>query len=423
MFRAIRFIVIAAILLALAWWIGTIPGTLTAHSGNYTLQTSVPAAVLILAIIVAILTLLLHLGGRVRRAPGGIGSWRSGKRRSQGELAVQRGIVALAAGDPSAAQTAASQSRKLLGDTPLVLLITAESARLAGKPEQAKAAFQALTGHKDMAFLGHRGLLRHHLEGGDHDVAATHALAAEDAYPGSTWLQTQRLDIALKKHDVKAALALTRSPAEIAALATAAANEAAYPADALRYAKQAIKAAPGLAPAIAAYALALRKKGRDRAAKKSLVKGWSAAPHPLIAEAYLAKFASPIERVQAAAELAKAATGHPESELLLSQTSLAAQLTGEAKRHANAAIQAGLSDKRPYTVLASLDPSPDNVTAAAIAPAPKWVCSNCSADTPDWTAICPACGKAGTLSWRASTKALAVVEAPAPQPAAALPGI
>ncbi len=423
MFRAIRFLIIAAVLLALAWWVGTIPGTLTAHSGNYTLQTSVPAAVLILAIIVAILTLLLRLVGGVRRAPGGIGNWRSGKRRSQGELAVQRGIVALAAGDAPAAQAAASQSRKLIGDTPLVLLLTAESARLAGKPEQAKTAFQALTGYKDMAFLGHRGLLRHHLEDGDTEVAASHALAAENAYPGSTWLQTQRLDIALKKQDFKAALALTRNPAEIAALAVAAANAAAYPADALRYAKQAIKAAPASAPAIAAYAQALRRTGSERAAKKALIKGWSATPHPLIAEAYLNQLSSPIERVQGATELAKAAPGHPESELLLSQTSLAAQLTGEAKRHAGTAINAGLTDKRPYAVLASLDPSPENIAAAAIATDPKWVCSNCSADTSDWTAICPSCGKAGTLFWRTSAKVTTLVPLPAQQSAAVLPGI
>jgi HemY protein len=405
MLRAIIFVVIAALLLALAWWIGTIPGTLVAHSGNVTVQTSVPVAMLILTVIAALLTLLLRLLGHLRRAPGGIGSWRRNKRRQLGEVAVQRGIVALAAGDAAAAQAAALQARRRLGDTPLVLLLTAEAARLSGKPEQAEAAFRALTGHKEMAFLGHRGLLRHHLEVGDHDVAATHALAAEDAYPGSAWLQSQRFDIALKKHDFRAALALTRNPAEIAALAIAAANEAGHGADALRYARQAIKAAPGFPPAIAAYGQALRRCKRLRAARKSLVKGWAAAPHPLIAAAYLESFGSPIERAQAAAELAKAAAKNPESELLLSQTSLAAQLTGEARRHANAAISAGLTDKRPYAVLASLDPSPANVTAAANAPEPKWACNNCFTETADWAPICPGCGKAGTLTWKTSSTA------------------
>jgi HemY protein len=264
MFRAIRFIVIAALLLALAWWIGTIPGTFTAHSGAVTVQTSVPVAMLILAVIAVLLSFLLRVVFHLRRAPGGIGSWRSGRRQKQGEIAVQRGIVALAAGDAVAAQAAAAQARKQLGETPLVLLLTAESARLSGKTEQAKAAFQQLTGHKDMAFLGHRGLLRAHLEGGEHEIAATHALAAEDAYPGSAWLKTQRLDIALKQQDVKAALALSHNPAEIAALATVAADAADTAADARRYGKQAIKAAPKLAPAIAAYARALRRSNKER---------------------------------------------------------------------------------------------------------------------------------------------------------------
>ena len=47
-----------------------------------------------------------------------------------------------------------------------------------------------------MAFLGHRGLLRHSVAEGEHDQAHSHALAAEDAYPGSRWLRGKRLELA-----------------------------------------------------------------------------------------------------------------------------------------------------------------------------------------------------------------------------------
>ncbi len=409
MLRAIGFLLVAAILLALAWGIGSIPGTLTAHSGPYTIETSVPGAIVILAIIVGLITLLLWLLGHLRRAPGGFITWRSGRRRAQGQQATERGIVALAAGDAAAAEREAAIAGKLLGDTPLVLLLTAESARLAGKTEQANGAFARLTRHKSLAFLGHRGLLRHHLAGGDADVALTHALAAEDAYPGSAWTKNQRLDIALKKQDYRIALTLTRDPAEIAALATAAAAQAATSADALRYAKQAVKQAPSLAPAIAAYATALRRAGRDRAAKQTLAKGWASTPQPMIADVWLDNISTPIERAQAAAELAKNAPSHPETELLLAETSLAAQLTGEARRHANAAIQAGLTDKRPYAVLASLDPTTETITAAANAPAPAWRCSRCFASTPGWSAACPNCSRIGTLSWKTNPGSLPAV--------------
>jgi HemY protein len=403
---AIRFIITAVVFLLLAWWISAIPGTFTAHSGSYTLTTSVPFGILLLFVTAVILTVIIRFIGSLRRAPGGIGAWRGGRRQKLGEVATNRGIVALAAGDAKAAEAEASRARKLLGDTPLVLLLTAESSRLAGKPDQAKAAFEKLTLHKDMAFLGHRGLVRHHVAAGDHDTADKHASNAEASYPGAAWLKTQRFGIAIKKGDFAGALNLTRNPAEIAALATGAARNAATDRDALAYAKQAVKADPTLAPAIVTYAAVLRKLTRNRAAKKFLLKSWSAAPHPLIATAYLAHVSAPIERAQAAADLAKAKPGHPESELILAQTSLDAKLTGEAKRHAEAAIAAGLTDKRPYAILAALD-EPAAKTALAHAYQPNWSCTACYTEHENWHPACPNCAKPATLTWKTSaSKAL-----------------
>jgi len=409
MLGAIRFTIIALICLAIAWWISSIPGTFTAHSGSVTVTTSVPFAILLLVLTALILTALLRVLSGLRRAPGGFGAWRGSRRQKLGEVATTRGIVALAAGDAKAAETEATRARKLLGDSPLVLLLTAESARLAGKPEEAKSAFEKLTHNKDMAFLGHRGLVRHHVAAGDHDTADKHAANAEAAYPGAAWLKTQRFDIAIKKQDFRAALSLTRNPAEIAALATGAARAASNDRDALAYAKQAVKADPKLAPAVTTYAATLRKLTRNRAAKKALLNGWTANPHPLIAAAYLAHIPAALERVKAASDLAKAKPGHPETELLLAQTSLDAKLTGEARRHAEAALAAGLTDKRPFEILAALDDAPAK-TALAHAPTPIWACTNCYTEQPDWHPACPNCAKPGTLTWK-TTAARALVVA------------
>jgi len=396
---ALRFIIVAAIFLALAWWIASIPGTFTARSGDITVTTPVPLAILLLVLIAGVLAGALRLIGKFRRAPGGLRDWRGGRRRSLGEIATNRGIVALAAGDARAAETEASRAKKLLGETPLVLLLTAEAARLGGKAEQARSAFEKLTKHQDMAFLGHRGLIRHHVAAGDHASADIHARNAEDAYPGAAWLKTQRFNIAIKKQDFSAALGHTANQAEIAALATGAAQSAADARQALGFAKKALKADPALAPAITTYAAVLRKLSRNRAARKILLNGWKTAPHPIIATAYLAHVSAPIERVQAASELAKARPGHAESELLLAQTSLEAKLTGEAKRHAGAAIAAGLTDRRPLAVLAALD-EPAAKAALAHAFQPVWACAACYTEHEDWHPACPNCGKPGTLSWK-----------------------
>ena len=393
MLRAIKYILVAAVLLALAWWVGGLPGNVVAHAGPYTVATSTPAALLILFVIALIFTVLLRVIGGVRRAPGGLSAWRGGRRARLGDVALQRGIVALAAGDALVAQAEAVRTRRLLGDTPMALLLAGEAARLSGDGEQAKAAFAKLTAHKELAFLGHHGLLRHSMASGDVEAAQGHALAAADAYPSSGWLQGRRLELALRQQDWGAALALAKVPVEVAALATQAANTETDKSRALNYARRAVKADPALAAGVVAFAAALQARGKLRAARKVLLAGWKTAPNPLIAAAFLAPLASPIERAQAAAALEAANPGHAESELVLAETSLSARLTGEARRHAKAALEAGASDGRAENILSRLDGQHE----AALAPA--WECASCHARQAQWVVICPNCQSLGGLKY------------------------
>jgi HemY protein len=388
MWRAVRLLLGAAALLALAWWIGGLPGTVTAQAGAYRVETSVPAALLLLVLLAAFLVVLLRVIGGVRRAPSGFGAWRGGRRQRQGELALRRGVVALAAGDAVAARAEAGRARKLLGDAPMAVLLSAEAARLAGDALAARAAFRALTDDKEMAFLGHRGLLRLDSAG---DTGA-HVEAAERAYPGSAWLRERRMALAARDGNFAGALALARAPAQVAALAAGAA-QGAPPELALAFAKQAVRADPALAVGVVALARALNGVGKPKAAKRALLAGWKAAPHPMIAEAFLAGCATPIERAQAAAELAGAKPGDAASELLLAETSLAARLTGEARRHAEAAAAAG--DQAAHAMLKALD-------GGAVAPpvGGRWVCATCASARIDWAPLCPACGGVGTFAWR-----------------------
>ena len=84
MLRAVKFMLLAAALLALAWWVGGLPGTVTAHAGPYAVTTSTPAALLLLVIIAIVLTMLLRVLGGIRRVPEQLGGWRAGKRAAAG---------------------------------------------------------------------------------------------------------------------------------------------------------------------------------------------------------------------------------------------------------------------------------------------------------------------------------------------------
>ena len=400
MLTAAKFLILAALLLALAWWIGGMPGDVTAHAGAYTITTSTPAALLLLFLIALLFVVILRVLGTVVRTPKNVASWRGAKKAAAGEVATQRGLVALAAGAAAAARAEAKRADKLLGETPLTLWLRGEAARLSGDLAGAKTAFKSLTAHKEMRFLGHRGLLDASLSEADHEAAQHHAANAEDAYPGGAWTRAQRLALALKARDYSTALGLTRDKHEVAALAVAAGNTAAAPRDALRYAQIATKAVPDFAPAVVQAATAFRALGKDRAARKAVLGAWRTAPQPMLAQAWFVPGATPLERAQDAMALVAVNPGHVESELVLAQTALDAGLPAEAKRHAGAAMATGMDDGRAQGIMDALEGKPRTPGRSA------WLCDACHNATADWAAVCPACERPGTLRWRTPGTAL-----------------
>lgn len=400
MLAAVKWMLLAALLLVLAWWVGGLPGDVTAHAGAYTITTSTPAALLLLFLIALLFTVILRVLGGIGRAPKNMSAWRRAKNQAAGEVATQRGLVALAAGDAAAASAAAARAGKLLGEIPMAVYLRAEAARLAGDMGAAKAAFKKLTEHKEMRYLGHRGLLRASLSEADHEAANRHAADAEEAYPGAAWTRAQRLELALAARDYAKALGLTQEKPVVAALAVAAAEKAAAPRDALRFAQMAQKAVPEFAPAVAAAAAALRRMDKVRAARKTVLAAWKTAPHPMLAAAWFAPDATPLERAQDAVTLAAACAGHVESELVLAETALEAGLVAEARRHAEAALATGQDDGRAQGVLDALADKPRTPGRTA------WVCDACHNAAPVWAALCPSCAKPGTLRWRAPGTAL-----------------
>ncbi len=400
MWAALKFCILALVTLALAWWLAGLPGTVNADTGVYQISAPTPVALLLVLALVGLLVVFFRVLGGLRRAPGRFLGWRGQRRTQAGELALQRGLVAVAAGDTSGAKAASAKARTLLGDTAFVQWLTAETARLSGQGEQARLAYERLTHSRELKFLGHQGLLRESLRAGQDDEAAHHAEAAEAAYPGGAWTRAQRLALAVRAQNYAAAMRLTQAPQERAALAVAAAETTRSPKLALDFARQAVKANPASPVTLTALARALRAAGKERAARKALLQGWKQVPHQLLAAAWLAPVATQLGRAQAAALLAAENPGHMESELLLGETALAAQLTGEARRHAEAALQAGNRDGRAAAILAALEGKP----APAITPA--WRCTSCQAQLPNWSCACPVCGKIGTLGINKSGMAL-----------------
>jgi len=413
--RVLSVLLVAAIVVAAAWYLASLPGTVTAHIGTLTAETSTPVAGFVLLLGFIVLYAVIRALAFLLRMPTRLRAWRGRRSRRIGDLAVTRALVALAAGDAADARREAQRARRALGDTAQTLLLAAEAGRAAQREDEASAAFRLLAEREDAAFLGLRGLLRQAIEQEDWPEAAALARRAEAAHPGAVWLRGERWHLALRAGDWTEALALAPPDGPRAALATAAAGAEPDANAARRLAKRAFEADPALAPAALAYAQTLRDAGKERRALAVIRRAWAAAPHPDLATFVLAPLAAPLDRYRAATRLAEANPSHVESLVLQGRAALAAGLTGEARRHAELA-RGATSQRRVWMLLADIAEAETADTesgrqalratqaaalraAATAGPDPAWRCAACGMEHAAWHPICPSCRAPGLIGW------------------------
>jgi HemY protein len=400
--RAIGIILLAAVVVGIAWAISLLHGQVSFDLGGISIDTTTPVALAALAVAFVALYVVVRVLGVLWRLPRIWRGWRARRHRAQGDAAVTEALVALAAGDRARARRAADRARQRLGDTAQTLLLVAEAARLAEREDEAEAAFRLLAARKDAAFLGLRGRFRLAMAREDYPAAAELARQAEAARPGGTWLRAERTRLALRTGDWSSALLLADATGPKAALATAAANASQDPTAALRLAKQAWTADPTLVPAALAYATRLRASHKERRALAVIRQSWALAPHADLATFALSGAGDALKQYQAAQALTANNPTHVESRLLLARAALTAGLPGEARRHAEAAREAGLDDRRLWVLLAEIEGDGDAGQAAlrhalVAAPDPAWRCTSCHAAQATWQPVCPACGTIGGL--------------------------
>lgn len=417
--RALKVLVALAAITAIAFWFAETGGTIEVRVGELWIGVGLPVALLVLVVGFLLGHGVLSLFGAMRRMPARSRAARAERRRSDGDAAVTRALIALAAGTPEAARIEVRRARHLLGDTPQTLLLAAEAARLAGREDMAADAFKALAERPDARFLGLRGLLRQAMQREDWEAAHRLAKEADAAQPGAAWLREERQLLALRTHDWREALALSPPGGPRAALALAAAQQETDPARAAELEHQAFTADPGFAPAAIAHAARLAANGSARKARVVLEQAWVAAPHPDIGAAWIAGTPAALARVKAVEDLTHRNPTLLESRLLMARVALDAGLTGRARAELEALVTAEMADRRAFLMLAELEEAEHGDTADAraaqarwlrgaanAAGAPVWRCAACGAEHNAWKAECNACGEVGRIAWSAPAAVL-----------------
>ena len=425
MWRLILYLVLALIVAAgLAWWVDN-PGAVTITWFSWQVDTSFAALVFILAGLLALGLLIQAAYLWAKREMPVVGENRHLQRQKQGLSALNQAIVALAAGDGKEARKLALKAQKLLPPQPMMQVVAAQAAKLSGDREGAKKEFKALLKSSEGAFLGARGLLVNAVAEGKTREARRLAEKAFELNPKSAWAIKTLFDLQVKATDWrearatlevgKKAKAFTRVEAQdlLATLYYCQAKEAELGNDrkeARRLLRLSLRARKDLLPAVLMASRLDREAGNKRNAANVLINAWAVTPHPDLADAY--SLLDPMETPTAAyVRFKRLCRNNPyvaDSLLLLAEKAIEAEKLEEAEKHLTQALKL-TSRAEAFSLRARLEEEKGGtekqtkkwrIRAEKGAPEPLWKCTNCGAETENWSLHCRACRMFNTLEWQ-----------------------
>lgn len=423
--RLLIFVAVVAALVAVAVWLADRPGAVTIHWLGWRVDTSVPVLIAALLLALAALEGAVWLVRTVLASPGRWLARRRAKRTRQGYAALTDGLAAVLSGDPRQAKRLARRADKLLPESRLTGLLTAQAAELAGDQAEARKRLSAMLERPETAFLGLKGLMQMALKDGERDAALDYARRAWALNPqaeglagtlfdlqarAGQWAEAELTLAEARKRKVIAGGDLSRRRAIVLSERARLAEEAKATDEALRLALKAHEADPGLAPPTVLAAELLHRRNKPRKAAAVIESAWKVAPHPVLAEAYLglAPAETVLQRVKRVERLVKLNPDSPDGHMALAEAALEARLWGQARTHLEAAA-AQRPGQKVFTLLARLERDERKDEAAALAwtakaasapPEPVWVCGSCGAKSWEWSACCRDCGAVDSLDWQ-----------------------
>ena len=446
MIRALWFLLKVAVVIAAAIWLADRPGTVSVHWLGYAVEAPFWVALLVTLAALGIAALGYRLLRGLIRTPQRLRRHSRARRRERGYRALTQGMVAIAAGDAPTARKMARKADGLLNEPPLTMLLSAQAAQLQGDERAAKQYFEAMLERPETAFLGMRGLLTQAIKSGDRVEALTLARKARGLQPNTPWLLGTLYDLEAQAGDWAAAEGTLQQAIQAGAIPTEEGRrhravlllERSFEAErrgradsALSHAQAAHDMMPGFVPAAVRLARLQLAADRPKPAAKVVERAWRQSPHPELAEIYRGLVSSydPLARVRLFQKLVRQAPDSAESHLAVAQAAIEAQLWGEARQHLNRAMEIGPT-RRAYRLMAELDRSErhdedaakDWLAKAANAPEdPVWTCNSCGAVSHNWGGLCGHCGAFDSLTWKAPTVAVPVMEPTDVPPALARP--
>lgn len=366
----IRIVLFLISVLIISWgfaWVADRPGEVAITWMGYRVETSVIVAAFAVAALVVAVLVIWSIVRAILRSPEQVSLFFRHRRAIKGYLAISRGLVAVGAGDLRLARRSADDATRLSPGDPLALLLTAQSAQMAGDSVTAERAFRDMSARDDTKLLGLRGLYIEAQRRNDLNAARLAAEEAAKVQPGVAWAGLALLDYRCAANDwagaldaldhMKSALEKPdyRRKRAILLVARAQALED-IDRDASRaLVLESVKLAPDLVPAAALAGRRLSESGDIRKARKILEAAWTANPHPDIAESYanLRLADSARERLARMQKLAEKVPGQLEGALAVARAAVDAHEFATARAALAAYVSA--PTRRVATLMAEIE--------------------------------------------------------------------
>jgi len=339
MIRVVLFLIAVALVATGVAWFADRPGDVVLTWMGYRVETSLMVVAIGVLIMIVVIMIAWSILRGIVRSPEQVSLFFRHRRAMKGHLAVSRGLIAIGSGDLKLARKSADDAGRLSPGDPLTLLLTAQSAQLAGDRAGAERAFREMTRHDETKLLGLRGLYIEAQRRNDVPAARRVAEEAAKVAPALTWAGQAVLDDRCAAADwagaldaldhMKGALDKAEYRRKRAVLLTARALALEeIDRDASRAAVlEAVKLAPDLTPAAALAGRRLAESDELRKARRILERAWELNPHPDIAEAYanLRLGDSARERLARMQKLADKVPGQLEGALAVARAALEAR--------------------------------------------------------------------------------------------------
>jgi HemY protein len=141
-----------------AAWMAENPGSVVIHWSSYQVDTSFAFLMLLVLVSAFAAVAVIGVTRRITLFPERVLQARQLKYYQQGMARLTHSVAALAAGEIESAEAHTRKAKKLLGNTPLVLLLSAQIAGSRGDDNKTRVLLEEMLGHKETEYLAARSL-------------------------------------------------------------------------------------------------------------------------------------------------------------------------------------------------------------------------------------------------------------------------